>query len=62
MAAEFGASGTFAGSRVFHGPAGENPLPGRFARAGRTWWGWLTAAAGAIRAVSATAAANAIHP
>jgi len=36
-AAESGASGTFAGSRVFHGPVGENPLPGRFARAGCTW-------------------------
>jgi hypothetical protein len=61
-AAEFGASGTFAGSGVFHGPLGENPLSGRIALAHCTWWGRLIAAAGAIEAVSATAAANAIHP
>ena len=40
MSAEFGASGTFAGSRVFHGPVGENPLSGRFGQAGCTRWGW----------------------
>src|SRR5262245_19319306 len=28
MACEFGASGTLAGSGVFHGPAAENPLSG----------------------------------
>jgi hypothetical protein len=36
MAADFGASGTVAGSGVFHGPAGENPLSGCFARGGCT--------------------------
>ena len=66
MAAEFGASGTFDGSGLFHGPDAEKPLWGRVtevsgaAEARPAEWAWLTVAG--AQPVSAKAVANAIPP
>ncbi len=53
-AAEFGASGTSAGSGVFHGPPRANPLSGRAARCELPCW---PASAGAAPTASVTAVA-----
>src|ERR1700745_3930873 len=59
MAAEFGASGAFTGSFVFHGRAGENPLSGRSSAYATPPW---PASAGAAQSITARQIAEIIDP